>query len=115
MSASNDNSRRPGSPRTTTTCHRGSAGTPSPAASFVRRSASTTTSATSAARSRVAIAGRPSAVDSGTSTAPRRQIPRSVTISSIERLISTATRSPGPTPRSASAAAKRADSLPSSP
>ena len=98
MRASKDSSRRPGSPRTTTTRHRGSAGTPSPAASFVRRSASTTTSATSAAAAGSRSPGGPRAVDSGTSTAPRRQIPISVTTSSIDRPISTATRVPGPDP-----------------
>lgn len=93
----------------------GSAGMPPTGSSLARWSSSATTTLAPLPASRNAIAGGANAVNSGTCTAPRRQMPSSATTSSADLPISVATASPGPTPRPASPAANLADNSLSSP
>ncbi len=75
-------------------------GMSSPGASLPTWSPSATTTRAPLACNRKAMAGGANAVNSGTWTAPRRQIPSSATTRSADLPISVATWSPGSTPRS---------------
>ncbi len=67
------------SPPTWTTVHGASAGMSSPGASLARWPASQSTTLAWLPSSRIAMAGGANAVNSGTSTAPARQMPSTAT------------------------------------
>jgi hypothetical protein len=86
-----------------------------PSGTFATWAASATTTLASAPDSREATASDAKAVNSGTYTAPARQVPSSTVTRSTLLPISVATRSPRPTPSSARTPANRSERSRSSP